>query len=180
MTRSWGFISSRRDSPSTSRGTSRRRDWTSTLSSCTSRISISIENKSSNSQTSFWPCRSAAMHSRQNSGHANFDYYERFTVRDSSLSACTEAVAAADAGHLRLAFDYAAEAALMDLQDVEHKRARRAACGLTRRAPGSPSSSVSAACGTTTKLGIRAAAPRRADAPRILAFSFVVSAFTST
>jgi alpha,alpha-trehalose phosphorylase len=50
----------------------------------------------------------------------NFDYYERITVRDSSLSAGTEAVAAADAGHLRLAFDYAAEAALMDLHDVEH------------------------------------------------------------
>jgi alpha,alpha-trehalose phosphorylase len=50
----------------------------------------------------------------------NFEYYERITVRDSSLSAGTEAVAAADAGHLRLAFDYAAEAALMDLEDVEH------------------------------------------------------------
>jgi len=50
----------------------------------------------------------------------NFDYYERLTVRDSSLSSCTEAVAAADAGHLRLAFDYAAEAALIDLHDFEH------------------------------------------------------------
>jgi alpha,alpha-trehalose phosphorylase len=50
----------------------------------------------------------------------NFDYYERITVRDSSLSAGTEAVAAADAGYLRLALDYAAEAALMDLHDVEH------------------------------------------------------------
>jgi alpha,alpha-trehalose phosphorylase len=50
----------------------------------------------------------------------NFEYYERITVRDSSLSASTEAVAAADAGHLRLALDYAAEAALMDLSDVEH------------------------------------------------------------
>ncbi|HEU4614939.1 MAG TPA: glycosyl hydrolase family 65 protein, partial [Kofleriaceae bacterium] len=49
-----------------------------------------------------------------------FDYYERITVRDSSLSAGTEAVAAADAGYLRLALDYAAEAALMDLHDVEH------------------------------------------------------------
>jgi alpha,alpha-trehalose phosphorylase len=29
-------------------------------------------------------------------------------------------VAAVDAGHLRLAFDYAAEAALMDLHDFEH------------------------------------------------------------
>jgi alpha,alpha-trehalose phosphorylase len=50
----------------------------------------------------------------------NFDYYERITVRDSSLSAGTLAVVAADAGHLRLAFDYAAEAALMDLADFEH------------------------------------------------------------
>jgi alpha,alpha-trehalose phosphorylase len=51
---------------------------------------------------------------------ADFDYYERITVRDSSLSACSEATAAADAGHLRLAFDYAAEAALMDLHDFGH------------------------------------------------------------
>lgn len=48
----------------------------------------------------------------------NFEYYEEITVRDSSLSACTEAVAAADAGHMRLAFDYAAEAALVDLHDL--------------------------------------------------------------
>ncbi len=49
----------------------------------------------------------------------NFDYYERITVRDSSLSACIEAIAAADAGHLGLAFDYAAEAALVDLHDLQ-------------------------------------------------------------
>jgi alpha,alpha-trehalose phosphorylase len=50
----------------------------------------------------------------------NFNYYERITVRDSSLSACTEAVIAAEAGHLGLAFDYAAEAALLDLDDSQH------------------------------------------------------------
>ena len=50
----------------------------------------------------------------------NFDYYERITVRDSSLSACIEAVLAVEAGHLGLAFDYAAEAALLDLHDFEH------------------------------------------------------------
>src|SRR5262249_10088378 len=50
----------------------------------------------------------------------NFEYYERITVRDSSLAACTEAVAAADAGHLRLALDYLAESALMDLHDFEN------------------------------------------------------------
>ena len=33
----------------------------------------------------------------------NFDYYEALTVRDSSLSACTQAVIAAEVGHLELA-----------------------------------------------------------------------------
>jgi alpha,alpha-trehalose phosphorylase len=50
----------------------------------------------------------------------NFDYYEALTVRDSSLSACTQAVMAAEVGHLSLAFDYLGEAALMDLDDLEH------------------------------------------------------------
>ena len=50
----------------------------------------------------------------------NFAYYEPLTVRDSSLSACTQAVIAAQTGHLGLAFDYLGEAALMDLQDLEH------------------------------------------------------------
>jgi len=50
----------------------------------------------------------------------NFAYYDALTVRDSSLSACTQAVIAAEVGQLELAHDYLAEAALMDLQDVEH------------------------------------------------------------
>jgi len=36
----------------------------------------------------------------------NFAYYEGLTVRDSSLSACTQAVLAAETGHLGLACDY--------------------------------------------------------------------------
>ena len=50
----------------------------------------------------------------------NFDYYEALTVRDSSLSACTQAVMAAETGQVELAFDYLGEAALMDLRDLEH------------------------------------------------------------
>ncbi len=50
----------------------------------------------------------------------NFDYYEAITVRDSSLSACTQSVMAAEVGHLSLAYDYLIEAALMDLNDLEH------------------------------------------------------------
>jgi len=50
----------------------------------------------------------------------DFAYYEALTVRDSSLSACTQAVIAAEVGHLELAYDYFGEAALMDLHDLEH------------------------------------------------------------
>ncbi len=50
----------------------------------------------------------------------DFEYYEPLTVRDSSLSACTQAVVAAEVGHLELAYDYFGEAALMDLGNLEH------------------------------------------------------------
>jgi len=50
----------------------------------------------------------------------NFAYYEPITVRDSSLSACAQAVVAAEVGQLELAYDYFGEAALMDLDDLEH------------------------------------------------------------
>jgi alpha,alpha-trehalose phosphorylase len=50
----------------------------------------------------------------------NFDYYESLTVRDSSLSACTQAVIAAEVGHVELAYDYFGQAALLDLDDFEH------------------------------------------------------------
>ena len=50
----------------------------------------------------------------------DFAYYEQLTVRDSSLSACTQAVVAAEVGHLELAYDYFGEAALIDLDNLEH------------------------------------------------------------
>ena len=50
---------------------------------------------------------------------ANFDYYEPLTVRDSSLSAATQAVVAAEVGHLDLAKDYLYEASHMDIADLE-------------------------------------------------------------
>ena len=53
----------------------------------------------------------------------NFSYYEALTVRDSSLSACTQAVIAAEVGHLELAYDYLGEAALMDLHDLARNTA---------------------------------------------------------
>ncbi|MGI8810355.1 MAG: glycoside hydrolase family 65 protein [Acidimicrobiales bacterium] len=50
----------------------------------------------------------------------NFAYYEGITVRDSSLSAATQAVLAAEIGHLELAYDYLAESVLVDLQDLHN------------------------------------------------------------
>jgi alpha,alpha-trehalose phosphorylase len=50
----------------------------------------------------------------------NFAYYEPLTVRDSSLSASTQAILAAEVGQLQLAYDYLGEAALIDLHDLHH------------------------------------------------------------
>lgn len=47
-----------------------------------------------------------------------FAYYEALTVRDSSLSAAAQAVIAAEVGHLELAYDYLAEVATLDLDDL--------------------------------------------------------------
>lgn len=49
----------------------------------------------------------------------DLDYYERRTVRDSSLSACVQAVVCARVGHLDLALEYLREAALVDLRDIQ-------------------------------------------------------------
>ena len=62
----------------------------------------------------------------------NFDYYEPLTVRDSSLSACIQSIVAAEVGHLDLAYDYLGEAALIDLDDLEHNTGD----GLAHRLPG--------------------------------------------
>lgn len=48
----------------------------------------------------------------------NFAYYEARTVRDSSLSAATQAVLAVETGHLELGYDYWAEVAFVDLGDT--------------------------------------------------------------
>jgi alpha,alpha-trehalose phosphorylase len=50
----------------------------------------------------------------------DFEYFEALTVRDSSLSAFVQAVVAAEVGHLELAYDYFGEAALLDLDDINH------------------------------------------------------------
>ena len=48
----------------------------------------------------------------------DFDYYERITVRDSSLSAAIQAIVAAEVGHLDLAYDLLGETAFIDLRDL--------------------------------------------------------------
>jgi alpha,alpha-trehalose phosphorylase len=63
----------------------------------------------------------------------DFAYYEPLTVRDSSLSACTQAIVAAEVGHLELAYDYFGEAALMDLARPRAQHPRRRPYRLARR-----------------------------------------------
>ena len=96
----------------------------------------------------------------------NFAYYEAITVRDSSLSACTQAVIAAEVGHLDLAYDYLAEAALVDLDDL----ARNTGDGLHMAALAGAWSAVVAGFGgmrTSPSLGF---APRLPPAISRLAF----------
>ena len=79
----------------------------------------------------------------------DFAYYEALTVRDSSLSACTQAVIAAEVGHLELAYDYFARGRA-DGPRTTSSTTRATACTSPRSpAPGSPPSPASAACATT-------------------------------
>ncbi len=48
----------------------------------------------------------------------DFDYYDPITTGDSSLSACVQAIVAAQIGHDELAFDYFREALYVDLADT--------------------------------------------------------------
>jgi alpha,alpha-trehalose phosphorylase len=48
----------------------------------------------------------------------DFEYYERITVRDSSLSASIQAIVAAEVGHVELAYDYFGETSFIDLRDL--------------------------------------------------------------
>jgi trehalose/maltose hydrolase-like predicted phosphorylase len=86
----------------------------------------------------------------------NFEYYEPLTVRDSSLSACTQATIAAEVGHLDLAFDYLGEAALMDLHDLS----TTPATGSTSpRWPARGSHWLAASAASVTRMGPSASHP---------------------
>ena len=91
-----------------------------TRCSCTTPTSTCIASRWSSRPTSCSRCTLRGDAFTPEEKAANFAYYEELTVRDSSLSACTQAVIAAEIGHLELAFDYFGEAALIDLDDIEH------------------------------------------------------------
>jgi alpha,alpha-trehalose phosphorylase len=98
----------------------------------------------------------------------NFAYYEPLTVRDSSLSACIQAVIAAEVGHTALAYDYLGEAALMDLDDLEHNT--RDGLHLAALA-GSWIALIEGLAGLRTQNGALAFAPRLPDTLTRLAFT---------
>ena len=57
----------------------------------------------------------------------DFAYYEAITVRDSSLSACIQAVVAAEVGQMELAYDYFRETAFVDLARSRRQHRGRSA-----------------------------------------------------
>src|SRR5579884_3005970 len=105
--------------PSMRYGTSPIPGQTSIRCSCISTTSTSTANRLSNRLILSWRCSFSAIASAEQKAR-NFAYYEPLTVRDSSLSAAPQAVLAAEVGQLDLAYDYLGEAALMDLEDLEH------------------------------------------------------------
>ncbi len=97
----------------------------------------------------------------------NFAYYEPLTVRDSSLSAATQAVLAAETGHMELAYDYLRETVLVDLQDLHDTTAN----GLHLAAlAGGWSALVAGFGGLRGRNGSLAFAPRLPRAIRRLVF----------
>ncbi|WP_431965977.1 glycoside hydrolase family 65 protein [Actinacidiphila sp. bgisy160] len=101
----------------------------------------------------------------------NFAYYEPLTVRDSSLSASTQAIMAAEVGHLRLAYDYLGEAALMDLHDLENNT--RDGLHIASLA-GTWAALVGGFGGMRYRYGCAAFAPRLPEKLRRLAFTVQV------
>ena len=100
----------------------------------------------------------------------NFAYYEALTVRDSSLSACTQAVIAAEVGHLELAYDYLARGRA-DGPATTSSTTPATACTSPRwRAPGSPPSRALA--GMRDHEDRLTLSPRLPDALTRLVFSF--------
>ena len=119
-------------------GTSPGPRRTTTRCCCTTRTSTCTASRSSSRPTWCWPCTCAGEAFTAEQKARNFDYYEALTVRDSSLSACTQAVIAAEVGHLDLAFDYLGEAALMDLRRPGAQHPRRRAHRVAGRDLGGP------------------------------------------
>ena len=117
-TKSWGARAGRAFYPIKS-GASTRRAKTSIPCCCTFPTSISTASRSSSRPTSCSRCTCVATPSR--SGEARELRLLR-TPHGARLLAVgvLQSVIAAEVGHLALAYDYLAEAALMDLDDLEH------------------------------------------------------------
>ena len=110
--------SSARGSPRCASGTS---PTTPTIRCCcTSPTCGSTRPRWSSRPTWSWRCTGSGHAFTSEQKARNVDYYEPRMVRDSSLSAATQAVLCAEVGHLELAHDYAYEAALIDLRDLHH------------------------------------------------------------
>ena len=92
----------------------------STRCSCTTPTRCCTRARSSSRPISSSRCTWAATPSAPSSARATSTTTRRITVRDSSLSACIQAIVAAEVGHTELAYDYLDETAFIDLRDLAH------------------------------------------------------------
>jgi alpha,alpha-trehalose phosphorylase len=99
-------------------GTSRARRPTTTRCCCTTTRWSSTATRCSSRPTwsSRWCCSTRVR--RGSRSGANFEYYDPLTTGDSSLSACVQAILAAEIGHHEMAFDYFRRALYLDLLDL--------------------------------------------------------------
>ena len=101
----------------------------------------------------------------------NFAYYERLTVRDSSLSACTQAVLAAEVGPCAWPMTTSPRPRSMDLDDLEHNT--RDGLHIAALA-GSWIALVAGLAGMRDQNGALTFAPRLPDALTRLAFTIAM------
>ena len=111
---------SRTASPATRPGRSPAPQSGGTRCCCTSPTSTSTASRSSSKPTSCWPCTGVAMRSRRSRRHGISTTTKRSRFGTRHCRPAPRLSSPPRWAYPRLAYDYLAEAALMDLDDFEH------------------------------------------------------------
>ena len=133
-----------------------------------SRTTCCTPARSSSRPTSSSRCTPAATASATSRRRATSSTTSAITVRDSSLSACVQAIVAAEVGHVELAYDYLGETRVHRPARPRVQHEATASTSRRWRAAGSSRSPASAGCATTATR----CPSRRACRPALTRLSF--------